>query len=205
MRSERPPAKSSSKSPFAALPGRGLTDSEVELGHISGVFGLRGEVRLFLHNQKSQTLARELPVVLVDRDGNRFAARLQARSGAGKRVLGRIPGIDGPEAARELMGLVIGIAKELLPKPAAGEFYVHELEGMRVIVGREHVGDVLGVHATDGGDVIEIGREGSDEAWFIPAVKRWVQAIDASAGTVTLADDALADELDEAESDDGDE
>lgn len=161
----------------------------MELGFISGVFGVQGEVRLFLHNEESDTLDDERRVVLVRGDGTRVEARMRARSGAGKRIIGRIGGLTDREIAASMKGWRVAIAIADLPEPEAGEFYVHDLEGLSVRIGEREVGRVATVHATPGGDVLEI--ETADGRQFVPAIERFVLDVDLDAGAISLADDAL--------------
>ena len=57
----------------------------VELGEVVGVFGVWGEVRLFLANPASDTLHQSRTVVLVMPDGVERPVRMVVRPGAGKR------------------------------------------------------------------------------------------------------------------------
>ena len=91
------------------------------------MFGVRGEVRLMLHHREGSTLFTERTVTLVSADGERRDVRLRARSGAGKRVLARISGVDTPEQAAALMGWAIVVDRATLPAPAEGEYYIHDL------------------------------------------------------------------------------
>jgi 16S rRNA processing protein RimM len=118
-----------------------LQDNEVVLGETTGVFGVRGELRVFLYNREGETLKKERPVVLVDGDGNRREYRMQVRSGAGKRILARIVGITTPEAAEALVGRAIVIEREVLPVLEEGEYYLHDLIGLPV---EDESGKVLG-------------------------------------------------------------
>lgn len=182
-----PRAKSSS---FRELPGRGFADDEIELGYVSGVFGVTGELRLFLFNPRSEALARGADVVLIRPDGSRVGARLKARSGAGKRVLGRIDGVTNPQEAAELMDWRIAIRRADLPETDEDEFYVADLEGLAAICNGREAGRIVSVHETVGGDILEIDT-GAPETVFVPAVARYVLDVDVEAGRVLLADDAL--------------
>ncbi len=77
---------------------------EVHLGHVSGVFGVRGELRLFLHNPQTALFSEPAPVFLLLPDGSRQRRTLVIRSGAGKRILGKLEGVHSPEAAEAYIG-----------------------------------------------------------------------------------------------------
>jgi 16S rRNA processing protein RimM len=186
MRSER---GKSSPTGLVALPGTGLGEDEIEIGFISGVFGVAGEVRLFLHNTESTLLDAGCDVVLLDAQGRRFAARMSSRDGAGKRVIGRIEGLEVREDAAVLKDWKLAVAASALPAPAPDEFYVWELEGMTVYVGDRKVGVVDTVHATPGGDVIEVST--ALGPLFVASVQRYVASIDLEAGRIQITPEAL--------------
>lgn len=140
------------------LPGQGLDDDEVELGFIAGFFGVGGEVRLFLHNPESGLLQSPRSVVFVDPKGSRYRARLCARPGAGRRILGRIEGFTTREHATEVKDWRFGVARSALPPIAADEFYVRDVQGAEVRVGGERIGRVTAVHDTVDGSVLEVVR-----------------------------------------------
>lgn len=175
------------------MPGRGVARDEVELGKVVGVFGVRGEVRLHLHNRESSFLMEgPAQVVLVATDGSRRAARLTCRPGAGKRILGRIEGLDQREEAAAMSGTRIAVAREALPPTDEGEFYVTDLQRLPVLVDGEAVGKVVDVHHTAGGDLLE-ARIGGDSV-FVPFASPLVLDVDVAAGHVVLDPAVLEDD-----------
>lgn len=171
-----------------ALTGNGPQPGELELGRVSGVFGFKGELRLFLHNPDTDSFDEPRRVVLLRPDGARFEAVLSARPGAGKRILGWVEGSEGEEAANALVGWTILVARADLPEPDEG-FYVSDVLGWPVFVGERQVGTVTGIHATDGDDVLEIG--GGAEPVFVVMNEHYVLDVDFEARRVVIAEDAL--------------
>lgn len=180
------------------VPGTGMGEDEVELGFVSGVFGVRGEVRLHLHNRASTLLDGEHRVILVHpKDGRRVAVSLVSRPGAGKRVLGRIAGVGDPDAAAAWMDWRIVIPAAELPALDEGEFYVWQVEGLPVFFGEERIGTVRSVHATDAAEIFEIAvdpgaaeRLGVDSPLFVPSLRELV-TVDVEGGRVALSEAAL--------------
>ncbi len=158
---------------------------EVALGWIVGVFGIRGEVRVHLHNRESDLLRDGREVVLIGPDGRRVRRTLRTRSGAGGRVLGRLEGVQDRDAARAWMGWEIVLPAEELPDPGPDTWYVRDLLGLEV---QDEQGSRLGrlveVHATGPVDVWEI--EGDDGPWFLPALKERIVAVDLQARRVVV-------------------
>lgn len=167
------------------MPGRGVARDEVELGKVVGVFGVRGEVRLHLHNRESSVLLdAPADVVLVAPDGSRRSARLACRPGAGKRILGRIEGLDQREEAAAMKGTRIAMARADLPPTDEGEFYVTDLQHLPVFIDGEAVGKVVDIHTTAGGDLLEARIDG--DSVFVPFASPLVLEVDVEAGQVVL-------------------
>lgn len=187
----QPPRKSRSAPavPFTLLPGSGVHDEDVELGSVSGVFGVVGEVRLFLHHRESDLLSKGAPVILVSPDGRRYGTHLMTRSGAGNRVLGKFSEPLQREQAASLKDWKIVVPKADLPEVEDDEFYVWQLEGADVEVDGEIVGQVVAVHHTGGIDVLEIDV-GADPV-FIPCLHALIERLDVEEGLVVLDAEAL--------------
>jgi len=162
----------SSQLPFRRLSGRGIADDELELGFVSGVFGVQGEVRLHLHNRDSQMFDQVLECVLVEPNGDRYQCECTARSGAGKRVIGRFVGLNNREVAANLRDFKLVLGKESLPTAADDEFYFHEVIGMSVWAGGLRRGEIIGVHSTSAHEVFEVQTEKGSV--FVPAIREFV-------------------------------
>lgn len=182
---KQPPAAS----PLAPLTGSGLADDELELGFIQAVFGVQGEVKLFLHNPDSDLLKRARTVVFLAPDGRRFSGRLMSRPGAGKRILGRIDGFTDPDQVASLIDWTFAIPKSELPRLADGEFYVSQIEGADVVIGGEVVGKVVTVQSTAGPDVFVIRTH--HDTVFVPATADQVVRVDSALRIVELVPGAL--------------
>lgn len=157
------------------MSGRALPDrkrfraDEVRLGYVSGVFGVRGEVRLFLYNPTSRLLQSVDEIVLVGPEATRRTVPLSVRDGAGKRVLGRLGGVGDPDAARALIGHELVLPKADLPDVEPDTFYHHQLLGLPVRTPSGHtLGTLEAIHTTGEVDVWEV--RGRTETLYIPAV-----------------------------------
>lgn len=168
----------SSQLPFRRLSGRGIAEGELELGFVSGVFGVSGEVRLHLHNRDTKVFSEAVSCVLVDTNGDRYACDCAVRAGAGKRVLGRLTGVTGRDMAASLRDFKLVIDKKRLPTSGDDEFYFHEVIGMSVWAGGSLQGQVSAVHATNMHEVFEI--QTSKGPVFVPAIQQFVIGLDKS-------------------------
>lgn len=167
------------------MPSEPRSSELLELGSVTGVFGVRGEVRLFLHNRDASLLWDGLSdVILVGPDGTRRPAEITVRTGAGRRVLGRISGVHTPADAAALKDWAIAIPMGDLPPLAPGEYWVWQVEGLPVEVDGDVVGRVTDVHSTPAGEVFVV-RTGED-VLFIPSTREFVESLDLEAGVLRL-------------------
>jgi 16S rRNA processing protein RimM len=157
------------------LCAKSATGDEIELGYVSGLFGVRGEVRLFLHNRETSAFDTARNVQLVLPDGSRHTARLAVRSGAGNRILGRISGVTDRDQAAALQGARLVVRRQSLPPLEDGEFWLCDVVNRPVVVNGHEVGRVLAVHQNGPVDVFEIRVAG--EVHWVPALTEWVVAV----------------------------
>ena len=164
-----------------------IKPNEVRLGHINGVFGLKGEVRLYLYNPKTELFhGSGLRVVLVSPEGKRIEKQLQSRSGAGKRILGRLSGVDSPESASELAEWEIVCDEAALPTLGDSEYYHRDLIGLAVQTEHgEPMGRITEIIAGDQVD-IWVAKLDGEEVMFA-AVREVILSVDLHTG-VTIAD-----------------
>ena len=161
----------------------------IELGSVVGVFGVRGELRLHLHNREESVLREPRSVTLVSPDGAERTATVSARPGAGKRIIGKVDGVGTPEDAAALMGWTVHIDRSQLPEAGEGEYYVADLIGLSV---EDESGTALGTLAdiVPGERDIWVVTTDAGEAFFI-ATPETLRRVDTDAGVVVIADGAL--------------
>ena len=163
-----------------SLPG--VRDDELRYGKVNGVFGVRGEVRLFLYNRESDLLSAGREVVLLH-EGRRRIVRIKSRSGAGKRVLGRISGVSTPEAAHALIGAEILVPTSSLPALPEDTYYHHQLLGLPVHTeSGELLGTIREIHSS--GDVDLWLIKGAEAEIYLPAVGEEVISVTPGVGVV---------------------
>ena len=185
-----PPTKSSQLLPVL-VQGTGIQDGELELAVVVGVFGVKGEVRLHLHNRESDWLERWRDLVLVAPDDRRYAVRIRSREGSSDRVIGTIEGLEDRDIARSLSGARIAVERSRLPKPAAGEVYVWQMVGLPVVTpdGIER-GRISEVHTNCPTPVLEVAVPGAADPSFVALIPGEV-IVDLEAGRVMIPADAL--------------
>ncbi len=130
-------------------------NDEICVGHITGVQGLKGWVKVFSDTDPRENIVNYSPWILRAESSVQtlqVEGRLQ-----GRLVLARLTGIESREAAAELVGNKIYIRPEQLPELAEGEYYWSDLIGMQVeSVQAEVLGQVEDMMETGANDVMVV-------------------------------------------------
>jgi len=157
-------------------------DRLVTLGRISGVHGVRGWVKVHSYTEPRDNVVRFAQWTIRTQTGER-AVEVEDGRAQGANVVAKLRGVDDRDAARELIGADIAVARSALPECEPGEFYWADLEGLEVITpGGERLGTVDYLVATGGHDVLVLaGRP----ARLIPFVRGTViRSVDLAAGVI---------------------
>ena len=134
-------------------------ENPVFLGRISGLFGVRGWVKIFSETDPRENILGYSPWYLRRR-GEWEVREVRTGRRQGKAVIALLQGVDGRDTAAELLGAEIAIPRALLEQPGPGEYYWTDLEGLEVVTvdGRE-LGIVDRLFETGANDVMVIRGE----------------------------------------------
>jgi 16S rRNA processing protein RimM len=125
------------------------------LGHIAGVYGVRGWVRVVSETEPRDNILRYLPWLLNGVPRQVLEGRQQ-----GKGLIVRLEGCEDRDQAAALVGQAISIYRDQLPAPRADEFYWADLEGLSVeTLNGESLGRVSHLFSTGANDVLVIKGE----------------------------------------------
>lgn len=154
------------------------------LGRISGVFGVRGWVRVFSYTDPREAIL-DYESWLLGQEGAWRPAKVAEGQRHGKTVVARIDGFDDRDQAATLIGAEIGVPREALPEAEEGHYYWSDLEGLRVV---RSDGSELGVLAylleTGAHDVMVVKGEREQ---LVPFVKdEVVLDVDLEKGVITV-------------------
>lgn len=155
----------------------------ISFGKINGVFGFRGEAKVFLYNRKSDLLGVWLDLYLFDgkKLGEKIKIKLRA---SGKKIIGNIKGVDSPEEVKTLMGIELLLKEEDLPKLEEDEFYHHDLLGLEALTeDGESLGTVTEI--TPGTVAVFTISDGETEH-FIPFISERVLEIRAKKSIIIV-------------------
>ena len=133
---------------------------ETVIGQITSVFGVKGWLKVYSYTDPRDGILNYRDWTLVQ-DGKRIAAKLVDGRRQGQGIVVKLKGIDDRDVARTYCGADIKVPTSELPELPEGEYYWHQLEGLKVVttagecLGKvDHLietgsNDVLVVHATD--------------------------------------------------------
>jgi 16S rRNA processing protein RimM len=146
-------------------------------------FSFKGELKIFLYNPAGKWTGPRR-VVLRDKAGVRHPVTLTLRSGAGKRILGKIEGLHDVADVERFLGATILAAREELP---ASEYYEADLIGLpvRTTAGVE-LGALVAIHRSGQVDLWEV--EGK-HTLYVPALDEIVLRVEPGVA-ITVAEDA---------------
>jgi 16S rRNA processing protein RimM len=154
----------------------------VTLGRISGVFGVKGWVKVHSYTEPRDNIVG-FAVWTLRRSGVESTIEVEDGRSHGGNVVAKLRGVDDPERARELMGTEILVDRAELPECKPGEYYWTDLEGLEV---RAPSGELLGIvdHlvATGANDVLVLAGEPGRLIPFV--VGDVIRSVDLEAGVI---------------------
>ncbi|PKM11242.1 MAG: ribosome maturation factor RimM [Gammaproteobacteria bacterium HGW-Gammaproteobacteria-3] len=104
----------------------------IEVGEISGVFGLKGLVKVFSFTEPRENILSYSPW-LLQKGSLRKTLAVDGGQRQGKNIVAHLDGIDDPDAAASLKGWKIFIGRGQLPKTPDNEYYWADLIGLKVV------------------------------------------------------------------------
>lgn len=135
----------------------------VSVGKLSGLFGVKGWVKIFSNTQPKENILTYSPWYLK-RDGQWQEFKLLSGKVHGKGVIAQLSGCTDRDTAAELIGSEIAIKREQLANPASGEYYWNDLIGLLVknIEGIE-LGKITSMLETGANDVMVVHDQTSEK------------------------------------------
>jgi 16S rRNA processing protein RimM len=157
---------------------------DVLFAAILGAHGLKGEVRLKTFTATFETLGAYGP--LHAKDGRAFTLA-SLRAGKDGEAVAAFEEIASRDAAENLKGVELFVARAVLPPAETEEFYHADLVGLVAEdpLGRR-IGRVAAIHNFGASDVLVIARDGGDEV-LIAFTRENVPEIDVKSGRLVVA------------------
>lgn len=170
--------------------GDSLTEADLlVIGRISGVYGIKGWVRVHSFTEPAENLFgyRDLK---LRRRGHWETVEIDTGKQHGKGLIARLVGVDNRNDAELLKGCDIAVSREQLPALTQDEYYWHQLEGLEVFAADQCLGQVDHLLETGANDVLVIKpTEGSIDSrerlvpWVMEQV---VLSVDLEKGSIEV-------------------
>ncbi|MBK1691248.1 ribosome maturation factor RimM [Ectothiorhodospira mobilis] len=104
----------------------------IVVGHIAGVYGVRGWLRIFSETEPRTQLIRYNPLYM-ERNGQWTEVHVEAGRSHGKGLVAKFQGVDDRDAAGACIGCRLAITRDQLPPLPEDEYYWADLVGLRVV------------------------------------------------------------------------
>ena len=150
-------------------------DGLILLGQISGVFGVKGWLKVFSYtNPRSQIITYKRWYLGANKQN---MMRLEAGQAHKQGVIAKLTGIDDRDQAMDLLEQEIWVDQDVLPKLPQGEYYWYQLIGCQVIDSNNRIlGQVSDLMETGANDVLIVtAQQDSKQEYLIPYI--WQQVI----------------------------
>lgn len=158
--------------------------TRILLGRIAGAHGIRGEVLIKTFTAEPDGIAAYGP--LSDADGRRIFTIERTRA-TPKGVVARLAGVADRTAAEALRGVELYVDREKLPAAGEDEFYHADLIGLAAVdAAGAAIGEIVGVHNFNAGDLIELRLAGSSRTELIAFTETNVPEVDIAARRVVV-------------------
>ena len=161
------------------------TEKPIIVGEVSGVYGVKGWVKLFSWTQPKENIASFSPLWLEVKPGQWEAKKVTAAKPHGKTIVACFEDIQDRDQAASWIGKRLAIEKDQLPELEEG-WYWSDLIGLRVISTEDQTfGVVTAMQETGANDVLVIGK--GEGAVLIPFVTGpIVKQVNLDAGTIVV-------------------
>lgn len=154
------------------------------MGRISGLFGVRGWVKVYSYTEPREGILDYSPW-FIKRAEEWEEHELLAGQSHGKGILAHLRSFNDRDDAAQLIGCEIAVKRDQLPALTSGEFYWTDLEGLRVEnLDGVKLGRISHLFETGANDVIVIRGE---REYLIPYT--WgmaVRKVDLDAGVMIV-------------------
>lgn len=163
-----------------------VLDSDLlDAGHISGVFGIKGFVKVFSYTDPRENILSYSPWIL-QKNGQHKEVRVKGGQRHGNAVIAELDGIADRNLAEDLVGYKVLIQKNRLPKPAKGEYYWTDLMGLTVeTTDNVRLGIVDHLLETGANDVLVV-IDGETERLIPFLQQHTVLKVDLEAGVIVV-------------------
>ncbi len=159
-------------------------EERVILGRVSGVYGVKGWVKIYSYTDPRDNILQYSPWLLKV-SGNWQAMELLDGRPHGKGIVARLDGCEDRDRAAALVNAEIAIPRSQLPETAEGDYYWRDLIGLRVVTrSGTPLGTVDHLLETGANDVLVVIGERERLIPYVPG--EVITAVDLVAGEMQV-------------------
>jgi 16S rRNA processing protein RimM len=161
----------------------------VTVGRVLGAWGIKGWVKVHSYTEPRENIV-SFPTWTLQRGADQQVERVESGRVHGKnQVVAKLESVTDRDAAEELAGADILVARQSLEPCKDGEYYWTDLEGLRVVTSRgEDLGSVDHLLGTGSNDVMVVR---GDRERLIPFIaEQVVREVDLGKGLIVVDWDA---------------
>ena len=118
-----------------------MSEQYVSVGRVSGLYGVKGWVKVFSYTQPRENIVSYQPW-LLQRNSQTVRYEVDAGGAHGKGVIAHLAGIDDRDAAAALIGADILVQRDQFGDTGENEYFWADLVGLKV---QTMTGEALGV------------------------------------------------------------
>ena len=159
------------------------------MGHISGLFGVKGWVKIFSYTSPREQIVayKHWYLKRKQKAGEFELIRVEDGRTHKEGVIAKLNEIDDRDSAAALLETEIWVDENELPDLEEGEYYWYQLTGLQVTnLEQENLGTVTGLMETGANDVLLV-RAPDNEEILIPYIREQViKSVDLDARLIVV-------------------
>ena len=160
-------------------------DNTILIGQIVAAFGVRGQVKVKAITDQIEHLRRRIHTLYIGPKLREYAIKGLIEHKPGLLIL-TLSGVTTREQAEDLRGQEVSILEAQAAPLADGEYFIHQLYGLKVVTeDGEEIGTVGEVLETGANEVLVVKRPGQSDG-LIPMIHDVVRDLDTAAGRVVV-------------------
>lgn len=161
-----------------------MSEQHINVGKISGVFGIKGWVKVFSFTDPRGNILTYSPWLLKKDDETKTVNIVDGQL-QGKTIVAQLDGVNDRDQAANLMGWDVFITQDQLPKAAKGEYYWSDLIGLAIeTIDGVQLGVVDSLLETGANDVIIVQGERERVIPFLQG--QTIISVDLDAGRIIV-------------------
>lgn len=155
------------------------------LGRVTGLYGVKGWIKIMSYTRPRENIFSYAPWLIRQDGGNWREVALLEGKVHGKGLIAALEGMADRDMARAIVGADIAISRSQLQELGPGEYYWHDLLGLKVVNQQDiALGTLKEILETGANDVLVVEGE---QRYLIPLIwKIYVLKVDPEQGIIRV-------------------